>query len=158
MIATIISNYDENFLKEFLKDFYRKLIKIIDTNNLITLENTLIEWIKNIDNKDTKIILESMQNHKDNELLFSSIIGFFYQHGIGCIVDKNKSLDFYILTINNNNKIEEEYLNQNFTKLLLEEKNDINNIFNILKSINIIIGKFLLSLFIIKILFYMIEI
>jgi hypothetical protein len=48
-------------------------------------------------------------------------LDFFYQYGIGCIVDKDKALELYILTVNN--KIEDEYLNQKFTQLL-EKYND----------------------------------
>src|SRR2546423_1525379 len=61
-------------LKKFLKRFFKSL-KITDTNEFSMLNNSLSEWIKNID-KDAKTIL--MQNHK---VLFSSIIGFFYQYG-----------------------------------------------------------------------------
>ena len=66
-----MSNGDKNFLKEFSRNFHQK---IIDTNDFYIFENTLIEWIKNID-KNAKTILKLMQNHK---VLFSSIIGFFY--------------------------------------------------------------------------------
>src|SRR3954447_18207698 len=75
---TDISKIDENFLKEFSRDFYQK---IIDTDDFNIFEITLREWIKGINTNATKI-LELMQNHKENEFLFSSIIGFFYQHGI----------------------------------------------------------------------------
>ncbi|PKC15095.1 hypothetical protein RhiirA5_370929 [Rhizophagus irregularis] len=86
---------DENFLKEFLRDFYQKIIVICDY--LVTFENTLNEWIKNI-GKDTKTILELMQNHEKCELWFSGILGFFYQCGIGCDhVDKTKALELYSL-------------------------------------------------------------
>ena len=79
-----ISKDDENFLKKFSKDFYRKIINISD---FYGFENTLIELIKDTC-KNTKKFLEIMQK---NEFWFSSIIGFFYQYGIGCNVDKNKS-------------------------------------------------------------------
>ena len=81
-----IFKINENFLKEFSRDFYKK---IIDTNNFNTLENILSKWIKNLDNES---IFELMQNHEQTKLWFSSIIGFFYQLGINCDVDKNKAL------------------------------------------------------------------
>ncbi|PKY43691.1 hypothetical protein RhiirA4_457744 [Rhizophagus irregularis] len=114
-------------LKDFLKDFYQK---IIDTNNYpFTFENILIEWIKNID-KNTNLILKLMQNHKESKLWFSSIIGFFYQYGIDCIIDKNKALELYLLAINNKeNTLEDEFDD------------------NILQNINVNIGKYLLSMF-----------
>ena len=52
-----------------------------------------------------------MQNHKESELWFSSIIGFFFQYGIGCTVcdvDENKALESYLSAIDN-----EEILDQN---------------------------------------------
>jgi len=70
-----MSDCDKNFLKEFSRNFHQK---IIDTNDFSTFDNSLSEWIKNID-KNAKTILKLMQNHK---VLFSSIIGFFYQYGI----------------------------------------------------------------------------
>src|ERR1043165_143998 len=90
--TTEISENDENFLKIFSKDFYQK---VIDINDINTFEDTLIKWIKSINNKDTKLILILMKNHHQTEFLFSSIIGFFYQHGIGCDIHSDKALKLY---------------------------------------------------------------
>src|SRR2546423_12160023 len=128
---------DEISLKEFSRDFHRK---IIDTNDFNTFEYTLIKWIKGIFKKNVKKTLELMQNNKKNEILFSSIIGFFYQYGIGCDVDKNKALESYLLAVNN----EESLKNQKLINLRLLEEND--NEFEILQNMNIAIGKYLLSL------------
>ncbi|CAB4481157.1 unnamed protein product [Rhizophagus irregularis] len=136
-VASIKS--DENFLKEFLRDFYQKIIVICDY--LVTFENTLNEWIKNI-GKDTKTILELMQNHEKCELWFSGILGFFYQCGIGCDhVDKTKALELYSLAVSN-----KETLYQKFTTNLhlLEENNE--ECCDTLQIFNFIIGKYLLSL------------
>src|ERR1043165_2068803 len=92
-----ISKDDENFLKEFSRDFHQKIIGI---SELHIFDNILIEWIKNIDknDKNAKTILELMQYHK---FWFTSNIGFFYQHGIGCNnVNKNKALEMYLLAVN----------------------------------------------------------
>src|SRR5581483_2090455 len=119
------------------RDFYQK---IIDTKDFNTFEDTLTEWVKNID-KDVGSVLELMKNHEQTKILFSSIIGFFYQIGINCDVDKNEALKLYLLTFDNSN---DKFLNQNFAHLhLLDE----NVEFDILQSMNIIIGKYLLSLF-----------
>src|SRR5436190_966266 len=110
---TSISKSDENFLREFSRDFHQI---ITNTNDFNALDNNLNEWINNID----KNILELMQYHNENDLLFSSIIGFFYQYGIACNVDENKALEMYSLAVNN-----EESLNQEFINLhLLEESNN----------------------------------
>src|SRR5438045_9792906 len=95
-----MSDDDKNSLKEFSRNFYQK---IIDTNDFCIFENTLIEWIKNID-KNVKTILELMQCNKV-WFTFTSIVGFFYQYGIGCNVDENKALEMYLLAVDN-----EEYL------------------------------------------------
>src|SRR4051794_9260219 len=130
MLITDISKNDENFLRDFSRDFYQK---IIDINDFNVFESTLSEWIKDT-NKDSKTILQLMQK---NEFWFSSIIGFFCQYGIDCDVDMDKSLKLYLLAANN-----EVPSNQKFTNLhLLEENGDL------MRNINIIIGKILLSLF-----------
>ncbi|CAB4376150.1 unnamed protein product [Rhizophagus irregularis] len=130
---------DKIFIKEFSKEFYQKIIDIKDIN---TFEITLKKWIKNLD-KNIKSILELMKNHNKNELLFSSIIGFFYQYGIGCNIDKNKALKLYLLAVNNN----EKSLNESFEHLQFSEKEENDNEFDIIQNNNIIIGKYLLSLF-----------
>ncbi len=45
---------------------------------------------------NAEIFLELIQNH---EIWFSSLIGFFYQHGIGCNVNKDKALEMYLMAI-----------------------------------------------------------
>ncbi|CAB5366797.1 unnamed protein product [Rhizophagus irregularis] len=89
----IISKEDENFLKEFLKDFYRQVIRI---EYYSKYEHILKEWIKdyfNDNEKSPEIILNLMKNHEESENWFSSLIGFFYEH-------KNNSLKLYSLSIN----------------------------------------------------------
>ncbi|CAB4472776.1 unnamed protein product [Rhizophagus irregularis] len=128
-------NDDENFLKNFLKDFYRQIIKIECYKNF---ENILIEWIQDYLNhyeKNSKKILKLMENHKENENWFSSLIGFFYEKSIGFddddddinIINKdNKFLKLYLLSINN-------YKNKNSISLY--------------QLLNIIIAKYLLSFY-----------
>ncbi|CAB4397238.1 unnamed protein product [Rhizophagus irregularis] len=112
-------------LRELLKDFYRHVIFIEDYNNF---ENIITERIKEFikyNKKTPEIILKLMEDHEENENWFSSLIGFFYEYGIvGVIkIDKNKSLELYLLTINNENK-----------KLI-----------SLYQILNIIIAKYLLS-------------
>src|SRR5581483_930575 len=99
-----ISNDDENFLKEFLKDSYRQIIRI---EYYPKFEIILMEWIIDylFDNKkNSEIILKLMENHEKSENWFSSLIGFFYKHGIGLndakFIDKNKFLKLYLLSTN----------------------------------------------------------
>ncbi|RIA90344.1 hypothetical protein C1645_876138, partial [Glomus cerebriforme] len=123
-----ISKHDEIFLKEFLKGFYRQVIKIENFNRF---ENILMEWVKEffeINKKDSKQILELMENHEEKENWFPSLIGFFYQHGIdnSCVIDKYESLKLYSLSINN----------QKSEKLV-----------SVYQILDIIIGKYLLSFY-----------
>src|ERR1044072_4734801 len=122
MQITDISKSDEIFLKEFSRDFYQIIVNINDWN---TFEITLSEWINDI-NKNTKTILALLQK---NEFLFSSIIGFFYQYGIGCdVIDKSKSLKLYLFAVNN-----EKSPNQKYTNLRLLE--EIGDEFDIMQNI-----------------------
>ena len=88
--------------------------------------------------------------------MFSSIIELFYQYDIGCDVDKNKVLGLYLLSPTAAVDNKEFLIIEKFTNLHLSEENGEE--FNTLQSINIMIGKYLLSLFIIMILFWMKEI
>ena len=92
---------NENFLKNLLNNFYNKIIETNDFNNL---EKFFIGYEINYNNKD---ILDLMENHKESKFWFTSLIGFFYQHGIGCNLDKEKALDYYLL-VNDNEKIEND--------------------------------------------------
>ncbi|GES92221.1 Sel1-like repeat protein [Rhizophagus clarus] len=66
-----------------------------------------------------------MEDHEENVNWFSSLIGFFYDHGIGVSkIDKNKSLEYYLLAIN--------------------IKND-KKLISVYQILNIIIAKHLLS-------------
>src|SRR5436190_20661096 len=128
MYLNIISKNHENFLKEFLKYFYHQVIKIEYYDNF---EIILTEWIKeffNHNKKNPKMILKLLENHDENESWFSSLIGFFYQHGIGDsnIIDKNKSLKLYLSSIN---------------------KNENKKLISTYQMLNIIIAKILLSFY-----------
>ncbi|CAB4421483.1 unnamed protein product [Rhizophagus irregularis] len=130
MSSNNITKDDENFLKNFLKDFYRQIINL---ENYTKYKNILPEWIQEFlfDNeKNSEIILKLMENHKENENWFSSLIGFFYEFGIvHNTIDKNKSFDLYLLSIN-------KY-----------EKNENKKLTSMYQLLNIIISKHLLSLY-----------
>src|SRR5688572_2766924 len=87
---------DRTFLKESIKHFYNR---IIDTDSFNDFENSSIEWIKNTlehHGMNSEGFLESIRNQP---MMFSSLIGFFHQHGIGCDVSKDKALEMYLLAI-----------------------------------------------------------
>src|SRR6266498_4129306 len=90
------SENDETFFKEFIKNFYNR---IINTDSFDDFENLSIKWIKvtlECNDVNVETFLESIQDHR---IGFSSLIRFFYQHGIGCNVNKDKALEMYLLAI-----------------------------------------------------------
>src|SRR6266540_7554536 len=108
------SENDYTFFKKFVKDFYNR---IINTDSFETFENLSVKWIKNIlerNDMNAETFLEIIQNHK---IWLSSLIGFFYQHGIGCNVDKDKALEMYLLAIKQDDKI--QTINNTIAKYLL---------------------------------------
>jgi len=121
---------DKIFLIEFLNDFHNR---ISFAKNIDEIENKTIKWINVLEDFqciNSRTMIGLMENHQKNDLWFSSLIGFFYQHGIGeCEVNQNKALESYLLAVNTES---EEYLNH---------FNDD------LKKYNIIIGKHLLALY-----------
>ncbi|PKY28235.1 HCP-like protein [Rhizophagus irregularis] len=140
-----IDDEEEIFLRELLKEFYHQLITI---NNYSNYENILKDWMKeffdNQENKDPEIVLKLMENHKENKNWFSSLIGFFYEYDINdsnIYINKNKSLELYMISINNNKN------NNNKDNNNDEEEEEDENKTSMYQLINIIIGKYLLSLY-----------
>ncbi|CAB5366844.1 unnamed protein product [Rhizophagus irregularis] len=134
-----ILNDDEIFLKEFLKKFYRQVLKI---ENFTKYENILKEWVKDFlkyNEKSPEIILKLMKEHEEKENWFSSIIGFFYEHDIAIVIDDNNNNNDN--TNKNNNSTLEFYL------LSIYNYNENNNLTSIYQLFNIIISKYLLSFY-----------
>src|SRR6266498_4794092 len=109
----IPSENDEAFFRELIENFYNR---IINTNSFDNFEDLSIEWIKSTlehNDMNAETFLGSIQNH---QILFSSLIGFFYQHGIGCNVNKDKALEMYLLAIKQD---EVQTINRTIAKYLL---------------------------------------
>src|SRR6266498_4985031 len=125
------SENDETFFKEFIKNFYNR---IINTDSFDDFENLSIKWIKvtlECNDVNVETFLESIQDHR---IGFSSLIRFFYQHGIGCNVNKDKALEMYLLAIKQdkvqtiNNTIAKYLLSLFYYKdIILVNKSSINN-------------------------------
>ena len=129
-----IFNDEEIFLKFFLKNFYHK---IIETNDFNYFEKILMEWINyylEINDKNPQKILELMRNHEESKSWFTSLMGFFYQLGIGCDLDRKKAMESYFLAISNETEKD---------SLIVKDKDT----FDLSRNQNFIIGKYLLSLF-----------
>src|ERR1043166_4503017 len=128
-----ITESDEIFLKKFLKYF---CYMVINTDDFNTFEDTLTKRIKNvIENYDTnpENFLNMMQSHKNHQIWFTSFVGFFYHHGIGCDINRNMALKLYSLSNNLDGHLH----------LIKENGREVCD----LQNFNMIIGKYLLSLF-----------
>ncbi|RIA85206.1 hypothetical protein C1645_858079 [Glomus cerebriforme] len=95
------------FFKELLQELYIYLLNMeirdIDQLNEI-INNYLLDY-----DFDPINVLEIMTSCSQNIFYHSSLIGYFYQHGIGCEVDEIKAFKIYsdaINAINNNQKSE----------------------------------------------------
>src|SRR5205814_850343 len=105
---------DEIFLKHILKKFYYKIIETNDFNNFEKISSEWINYQLESNDRIPKRTLELMQKHKENKIWFSSLMGCFYQLGIGCGINMKKASEFYLLAINNEIK---ESLDKDFNKL-----------------------------------------
>src|SRR5436305_415284 len=75
-----------------------------------------------------------MQNHEQTKFWFSSIVGFYYQCGISCDVDKNKALELYLLTINLNIKNDLEDYIQNKKEIETDDQKDFETYLKLAKE------------------------
>ena len=94
---------------------------------------------------DPKNVFEIMTGSPQNISCYSSLIGFFYQQGIGCEVDKAKAFEIYSNAIANNQKVELSYF-------FSDQKNEIDfcNNNDDIESINAMILQYFYSLFLYK--------
>ena len=107
------SGSDRMFFRELIKDFYDR---IINTDSFDDFEVSSIEWIMNTlerNDMNAKIFFELNQNHR---IGFSSLIGFFHQHGIGCDANRDKALEMYLLAIKHD---KDQIINNIIAKYLL---------------------------------------
>ncbi|CAI2162709.1 3605_t:CDS:2 [Funneliformis geosporum] len=80
-------------LLEFINQFYL-------SHNTNVTSDWLNEFIQNHigvnDQLSSKYLLDMMLNHK-HQAYFTNLLGFFYEHGIGCDeMDQKKAFDFYL--------------------------------------------------------------
>ncbi|CAB4472893.1 unnamed protein product [Rhizophagus irregularis] len=133
-----ISKDDDDFLKDFLKSFYQLIVKLENYDKFEIIKNILNKWVLDFfcyNKKDFITILNLMEHHKENENWFSGLIGYFYEHDLIDVIDKNKALNLYLLSFNNNknNDDDDDYKSKELTSKY--------------QLFNIIISKFLLSFY-----------
>jgi TPR repeat protein len=142
---TNIIDYDSSLLFNYFTILLKELYIILSNMENTEYEvNELNEFINNFlfeYDLDPNNVLEIMTSTSQNILYYSSLIGFFYQHGIGCEIDKVKALEIYFNTIKNN---QTAILNQ-FT---FDEKNETIFFCNDdIKELNGMITQYFHSLF-----------
>src|ERR1044072_5957051 len=95
-----LNNHDIDFLKEMMHEIY---LKLLNTEDLRYLSDDTIEFIYNNCyeyDKDPKKLFGIMM---ENSSTFSSLIGYFYENGIGCNQNEEKALKMYKLAVYNTN-------------------------------------------------------
>ncbi|CAB4494969.1 uncharacterized protein OCT59_008795 [Rhizophagus irregularis] len=110
--SLIVNNiqFFDNFITKFFKELIQELYFILlnmeyeygdyNFNNVKLIINTLL-----LDyDLDSKNVLEIMTNNSQNIFCYTSLIGIFYQCGIGCEVDKIKALNIFFNAVKNNQK------------------------------------------------------
>ncbi|PKC65900.1 HCP-like protein [Rhizophagus irregularis] len=141
------NNFVTKFFKELMQELYVTLLNIefedgdytTDDKFNIFIDTFLLEY-----DLDPKNVLEIIISNSQNILCFSSLIGFFYQHGIGCEVNEIKASNIFSNTIKNNHK---EILSQ----FSFDQKNKPISFCNDdIKELNGIIAQYFYSLLLYK--------
>ncbi|UZO20906.1 uncharacterized protein OCT59_013316 [Rhizophagus irregularis] len=157
--------------KELLKELYLILINtepIVYWNNYnYDIEDKLLDYINNFlfeYELDPKNLFDIITNDSKNFIHYTSLIGFFYYKGIGCKVDKIKSLEIFdsikkegtiteTITLRDVGVYDDDDDDDNDDVDNNNDNNDNNNdddVDNDIKKLNKIISKYFYSLFLYK--------
>src|SRR6266542_5056425 len=79
-----------NNLSKLLRELYIILLNIEITTNEIDKLNEFINNFLSEYDLDPKNVLEIIKDDSQNYICYSSLIGYFYQYGIGCEIDEIK--------------------------------------------------------------------
>src|SRR4051812_7715674 len=114
--SLIINNisFFTTFFKELLQEIYIILLntEVREHYSNYNIEDKLKEFTSNFlfeYDLDPKNLFEIMTSNSPNICYYSSLIGFFYQHGIGCKVDKVKAYETLSNAVENNQKVESSF-------------------------------------------------
>jgi TPR repeat protein len=128
--------------KELLQELYVVFLDIEDHNTLRLNEfihNTLLEY-----DLDPKNVFETMKINSQPDFSYSSLIGIFYQYGIGCEADEIKAFEIFSNAVKNNKK-------EIIKKFSFDQKNEpITFCDDNIKELNEIITQYFYSLFLYK--------
>ncbi|RIA81922.1 hypothetical protein C1645_881328 [Glomus cerebriforme] len=127
------------FIKELLQELYIILLNTMDIPQYDKLSKTINNFLLDYD-LDPKDVFEIMTSSSQNIFCYSSLIGYFFQHGIGCEVNKAKALEIFSDAIK---YIQKEETNQ----LSFDQKNEAIIFCDDTKKLNEIILQYFYSLF-----------
>jgi TPR repeat protein len=136
-----------NNLKLLLQELYNILsnmeiekYSLIGSRFIELINNFLFEYDLN-----PKNVFDIMTSNSQNIIHYSSLIGYFYQHGISCEVDEIKAFEIFSNAVKNNQKalLEQFSLDQNNETITFFCNDDI-------KELNEIITQYFYSLFLYK--------
>ncbi|RIA81846.1 hypothetical protein C1645_836294 [Glomus cerebriforme] len=122
-------NYKTSSLILFFKELLQEL-------NVYLLNMGINEY-----DIDPKNLLEIMTCNSQNIFCYSSLIGYFYQHGIGCEANEIKAFEVFSNAIKSNQKIESNQFS------FIQENDTIIFCKDIIKKLNEIILQYFYSLF-----------
>src|SRR3954454_11932166 len=102
------NNFTTKFFRELLQELY-VIVREHRSKYTSDIEDKLKDFTNNFlfeYDLDPKNVFNIMTSSPQNICCYSSLIGFFYQHGIGCEVDKIKAFETFSNAVNNNQNVE----------------------------------------------------
>jgi TPR repeat protein len=118
-----------DFTTKLLQELYVILLNIDIKHDIeIQLNEFMSNYLFEYD-LDPKDLLDIMTSNSHNIFCYSSLIGFFYQHGIGCEIDKTKASEVFFNTIkDNSNQFSLDQINEGITFYDYDDVKKLNNI------------------------------
>ncbi|RIA89665.1 hypothetical protein C1645_186218 [Glomus cerebriforme] len=93
------------FFKELLEELYIILLDMDIASEIYLIDELINNCLMDYD-LDPENVLEIMTSSSQNIFCYSSLIGYFYQCGIGCKVDKARALEIFSNAIKYDQKVE----------------------------------------------------
>jgi TPR repeat protein len=124
-----INDFITKFFNELLQELYIILLNAEVEEICDTKKDKLNEFINNFlfeYDLDPKNVFEIMTSNSQNIYYYSSLIGFFYQNGIGCNVDKIKAYEIFSNAVKNVHQSKSQSNQEN--EIIFFAKNNINEI------------------------------
>ncbi|EXX63915.1 uncharacterized protein OCT59_008789 [Rhizophagus irregularis] len=140
--ALFPNNLTIKYINELLQELHAFLLNMdsqVEIDNLYNLvKNFLFEYDLDSDN-----VFEIISNSQYTSC-YSSLIGYFYQHGIGCKIDEIRAFEIYSNAVKNNQKTL-------FDQFSFDQKNESIIFHNDdIKELNGIIAQYFYSIFLYK--------